>query len=195
MNASRPASAGRQADKDLYVPSGIRPFCFGEWSFSSRDSYEWPPKGWRDGARRSIEIARSDRNVCVLQGSGTRVQLLVWITGWSNSYWTSGKEKVFLLLLMDRERILNNLLYKNDLSQGSGPSQLRPSGKFRAFYDQSPTAFEPGRWKTSFLSLKKMPVAAMLLLLIARLQGCTINKDESTCVNGFQIFYFMPGHS
>lgn len=39
------------------------------------------PKGWRDGARRSIEIARSDnRDVCVkvyLQGSGTRVPLLV----------------------------------------------------------------------------------------------------------------------
>ena len=32
------------------------------------------PKGWRDGVRRSIEIARSNRDVCVkvyLQGSGT----------------------------------------------------------------------------------------------------------------------------
>lgn len=32
------------------------------------------PKGWRDEVRRSIEIARSNRDVCVkvyLQGSGT----------------------------------------------------------------------------------------------------------------------------
>lgn len=47
------------------------------------------PKGWRDGAIRSIEIARSDRDVCVkvyLQGPGTRVPLQVSITGLSNSY-------------------------------------------------------------------------------------------------------------
>lgn len=91
---------------------------FLEWRFLRMGSL---PKGWRDGG---IEIARSNRDVCVkvyLQGSGTRVPLLVWISGWSNSYWTSGKEKGLILL---RERILNNWLYKNDLSQGSGPSQF-----------------------------------------------------------------------
>ena len=49
-------------------------------------NYEWDlflkSKGLEDGARRSIEIARSDRDVdvCVkvyLQGPGTRVTLLV----------------------------------------------------------------------------------------------------------------------
>ena len=41
------------------------------------------------------------------------------------------KSKGLILQLMDRERRLHNWLYKNDLSQGSSPSQHRPnSGRF-----------------------------------------------------------------
>lgn len=130
----------------------------------------------------------SFRQRCMCKSIPARVGHRSSITSMNNrldhSYWTSGKEKGLILL---RERILNNWLYKNDLSKGSGPSQLRQEGKFRAFYDQSPTAFEPGISEHFVfkLQIKRMTVAAMRLLLIARVGrplGCTINKEESTCV-------------
>lgn len=93
-----------------------RRFCFGEWSFSSGDSYEWD-RFLKDGEMRSEEasklLVQTEMYVSKYTCKG-RAPSLVWISGWSHSYWTSGRGCVFNIRM--RKSLQPGLVFQGRVS-------------------------------------------------------------------------------
>ncbi|KAL5798316.1 hypothetical protein ACOSQ2_003199 [Xanthoceras sorbifolium] len=89
--------------------SGIRRFCFGEWSLSSGYSYEWDlflKVGEMGPEEASKLLVQTEMYVSKYTCKGRhRSSITSMNKRLDHSYWTSGKEKGLILL---RERILNN---------------------------------------------------------------------------------------